>query len=305
MRVLLTGGTGMVGRNIREHPDAARHEVLAPSSDELDLLDSAATASYIARTRPDVVVHAAGVVGGIQANIEQPVRYFTDNMQMGLSIITAARAGGVRRLLNIGSSCMYPRNAENPLREESVLAGELEPTNEGYALAKIGAARLCEYISREDPEYLYRTLIPCNLYGPYDKFGANAHMIPAAIAKVDAAVRAGSREVDIWGTGEARREFMFVGDLAELVLLTLDRFEEIPALLNVGLGYDHTVNEYYEAVGRVLGFEGSFTHDLSKPVGMQRKLVDVSRLTAFGWRASTTLESGIAQTHDYYRTTRA
>lgn len=304
MRILLTGGTGMVGSNIRQHPAAEAHEILAPRSSELDLLDAGATAEYVRRTQPDVVVHAAGVVGGIQANIANPVRFFTANMAMGLNIIGAAREAGVQRFLNIGSSCMYPRDAENPLREEQVLAGELEPTNEGYAIAKIGAARLCEYISREDPSYEYRTIIPCNLYGPYDKFGAAAHMVPAVIAKIHDALQRGDDSVEIWGSGEARREFMYAGDLAEFVFVALDRFADLPPLLNVGLGVDHSVNEYYEAVAAALGYRGTFTHDLSKPVGMNRKLVDVSRLDAFGWHASTSLEAGIRATYTYFLSTR-
>lgn len=302
MRILLTGGTGMVGRNIRLHPKTGEHEMVTPDSAELNLLDASATADYVRQTAPDVVVHAAGLVGGIQANIASPVRFFTENMAMGLNIIGAARAAGVPRFLNIGSSCMYPRDAQNPLREEQVLTGALEPTNEGYAIAKIGAARLCEYISREDPEHEYRTIIPCNLYGPFDKFGANAHMVPAAIAKVDAAVREGRDSVEVWGTGEARREFMFAGDLADFVFTALDRFADLPGLLNVGPGVDHSINEYYAAVAEVLGYTGEFSHDLSKPVGMARKLVDVTRLDEFGWRPPTTLTDGIRATHDYYLT---
>lgn len=302
MRILLTGGTGMVGRNILEHARAADHQVDAPGRDVVDLLDGRAVRDYVRRTRPDVVVHAAGHVGGIQANIAAPVRFFSDNMAMGMNVIHGALEAGVPRLLNIGSSCMYPRNAPNPLREEAILTGELEPTNEGYALAKIAASRLCDYASQERPELAYRTVIPCNLYGRYDKFGANAHMVPAAIAKVHAAVVDGSGPVSIWGAGEARREFMYAADLADFVFAALDRFGELPSLLNVGPGADRTVNAYYEAVAEVLGYDGPFTHDLNKPEGMQRKVVDTARLDAFGWTPNVDLHAGIRRTYEYYLT---
>lgn len=304
MRILLTGGSGMVGRNVLDHERAAEHDIDAPTSATLDLRDPVATQRYIAELRPDVVIHSAGVVGGIQANIDNPVRFFTDNMVMGVNVIHGARSAGVPGLLNLGSSCMYPRDAVNPLREDVVLTGELEPTNEGYALAKIGAARLCQYISREDPRFRYRTVIPCNLYGRHDKFGAGAHMIPAAIAKVDAAVRSGGTEVEIWGTGEARREFMYAGDLAEFLFLALDKFDDLPDMINVGIGRDYSINDYYRTVADVLGYHGRFTHDLSKPVGMNQKLVDTTRLDRLGWAPSTSLEEGVAMTHTYYESVR-
>ena len=161
----------MVGRNLLEHPDSADYAILAPARNELDLLNGQAVAHYLETHRPDAVIHCAGVVGGIQANIANPVTFFASNMQMALNVINGARNADVKQLLNLGSSCMYPRQAVNPLQEDALLTGELEPTNEGYALAKIGAARLCDYIVREDPAFKYKTIIPCNLYGRYDKFG--------------------------------------------------------------------------------------------------------------------------------------
>lgn len=294
----------MVGRNVLEHKAAEQYEIIAPSSSELNLLDAHAVSVYLKRYKPDVVLHCAGIVGGIQANIAAPVRFFADNMQMGLNVIKGAKEAGVTRLLNLGSSCMYPRNAANPLKEETVLTGELEPTNEGYALAKISAARLCDYIHKETPEYLYKTLIPCNLYGRHDKFGAhNAHMIPAVIAKIDKAVQDNATEVEIWGDGEARREFMYAADLADFIFTALARFDELPQLLNVGLGNDFTINEYYQAVADVLGYKGRFVHDLSKPVGMKQKLIDATRLREFGWTHKTSLQDGIRNTYQFYKNT--
>lgn len=306
MKILLTGGAGMVGHNILEHPGMQAHTVLAPPRAELDLMNAAAVDAYIESARPDLVIHAAGTVGGIGANIAAPVKFLTDNMAIGTNIIIGARKAGVPRLLNIGSSCMYPRNAVNPLREEMVLTGELEPTNEGYALAKIASARLCQYISQEDDSLRYRTIIPCNLYGRHDKFDPKkAHMIPAVIAKISDAIERGAGEVEIWGDGEARREFMYAGDLADFILTAIDRFEELPQDMNVGLGHDHSINDYYREIARVLGYRGDFTHDLTKPAGMRQKLVDTSRLETFGWQAATSLEQGLEATLAFYRNGRA
>ena len=303
MRIVLTGGRGMVGRNIADHTDAGLHELIAPPSRELDLTDTAATEAYIARVRPDMIIHAAGRVGGIQANMAHPVEFLVENLDMGRNIVMAARKAGVPRLLNIGSSCMYPRAAPNPLEESAVLTGELEPTNEGYALAKVMTARLCDYVSRSDPQLAYKTLIPCNIFGIHDKFDpAVSHLLPAIIRKVDEASRTGADTVEIWGSGEARREFMFASDLADGIWTAVARFDDLPGMMNMGVGQDHSINDYYAAVARVIGWTGSFTHDLSKPVGMKQKLVSVTLQRQFGWMPSTPLDDAIAQTYAHFRT---
>jgi GDP-L-fucose synthase len=196
---------------------------------------------------------------------------------------------------------MYPRNAPNPLTEELVLAGELEPTNEGYALAKIVTARLCDYIRREQPEFQYKTMIPCNLYGRHDKFSpAHSHLIPAIIHKIHAAQKSGTTTADIWGDGHSRREFMYAGDFADAVMHGLAHFDTMPDLLNIGIGHDYTINEYYAAVAGVIGWQGTFEHDLSKPVGMRQKLVSTARQQAWGWQARTGLAEGIQHTYQYF-----
>lgn len=300
-RLLVTGGNGMVGRNILEHPAAAQWDILAPGSRELDLRDYDAVLSLVREFRPDVVVHAAGKVGGIQANMAHPVDFLLVNLDLGRNIVTAAREAGVPRLLNLASSCMYPRNAPNPLTEDLILKGELEPTNEGYALAKIVTARLCEYIRREQPSLQYKTLIPCNLYGRHDKFAPeHSHLIPAIIHKVHSALRDGCDTVDIWGDGTARREFMYAGDVADAVMHVLDHFEVAPDLLNIGLGHDYSINEYYAVVAEVVGWKGCFRHDLSKPVGMKQKLTSIERQRTLGWMPSTSLRAGIEKTYEFY-----
>ena len=256
------------GRNITESPRSKNHELLTPSHKYLDLLNRDAVAAYLEKNRPNMVIHAAGV----------------------------------KRFINLGSSCMYPRNHDTPLTEDMILTGELEPTNEGYALAKVTCARMCSYIMRENPEYQYKTLIPCNLYGRWDKFlGDKAHMIPAVIHKLYRAVEDGQDVIEIWGDGSARREFMYAGDLADCIWHAVERFDELPPLMNVGTGTDYSVDEYYRAVAQVVGYKGTFTHDLTKPAGMKRKLTDVTRMLKFGWRPQTTLLDGIRQTVEFYR----
>ncbi len=300
MRILITGGRGLVGHNLVELLSSS-HEVLAPSHGEVDLLDSIAVADYISKHKPEMIIHCAGVVGGIQANIKEPTRFLVENFELGKNVIIAAAKAGVPRLINLGSSCMYPRGAPNPLQEDLILSGELEPTNEGYAIAKIAIQRLCVYLNREYPEISYKTIIPCNLYGKWDKFDpAHSHMIPAVIRKLHEAKSKELDSVDIWGSGKARREFMYVGDLADFIVQALLRFESLPDLINVGLGYDYSIDEYYAAVAQVVGYNGLFTHDLQKPEGMVQKLVDITKLKSFGWKAKTKLERGLTITYNYF-----
>lgn len=300
-RILLTGGAGMVGRNVLEHQAIHEFEVFAPPSSELNLLDFRAAQAYLQANKPDMVIHAAGKVGGIQANMREPVGFLMDNLDMGRNIVWAAHQTGVKRLINLGSSCMYPRNHSGALTEDMVLKGELEPTNEGYALAKVVTARLCDYIGREDASYQYKTLIPCNLYGRYDKFDpAHSHLIPAIIHKVHQAKKNGQQTVEIWGDGNARREFMFAGDLADAIVRAITNFDTLPHYMNIGLGHDHTINEYYQAAAQVMGYTGGFVHDLTKPVGMARKLVSVERQHTWGWSPRHTLHDGIEKAYDYY-----
>lgn len=305
-RIFLTGGRGMVGRNILDHPLAVNYDILAPSSIELDLRDSAAIHQFISQKKPDIVVHAAGRVGGIQANILNPVDFLVANTDMGRNVILAAYKAGVPYLLNLASSCIYPRNATNPLSENQILQGELEPTNEGYALAKIFASRLCEYVNRENENNgfsanRYKTLIPCNLYGRYDKFEPeHSHLIPAIIHKIHLAKVEGLAEVEIWGDGTARREFMYAGDLADAIMKSLNEYDQISDLMNIGLGYDHSINDYYQIAAEVIGWNGKFVYDSTKPVGMKQKLVDITRQSKWGWRPSTSLASGIHKAYTFY-----
>lgn len=301
MRILLTGGSGMVGRNLLEHPEISDFEILHPTSKELNLLNYDAIKEYLLHYKPEMIIHTAGRVGGIQANICEPVKFLLDNMDMGRNLVWAARKAEIKKLINISSSCAYPCDGPNPLKEELILTGKLEPTNEAYALAKVVTLRLCEYIKRENSTYQYKTLIPCNMYGRWDKFGPeNSHLIPAIIYKVHLAKKQGQNKVDIWGDGTARREFMYAGEFADCLVHAVRKFESLPDLINVGLGRDYTVNQYYKAVAEVVGFQGEFEHDLSKPVGMKQKLVDISKQKKWGWQVKINLQEGILKTYKFY-----
>ena len=257
MKILLTGASGMVGRNILESPRSQNYELLTPSHKDLDLTDKAAVLNYLEKNRPDMVIHAAGLVGGITANNAEPLKFLVENLDMGRNVIHGAYQAGVKKFINLASSCMYPRNHETPLTEDMILTGELEPTNEGYALAKIACARMCNYITRENPAFQYKTLIPCNIYGCWDKFfGERAHMIPAVIQRLSQAVADGKGEIEIWGDGTARREFMYAGDLADCIWQAVERFNDLPEMMNVGLGFDYSVNDYYAAIAKAVGFNG-------------------------------------------------
>ena len=299
---MLTGGNGMVGRNMLAHPSAETLDVSAPSRTELDLGQQRDVKRFLHDLQPDVVIHAAGKVGGIKANMADPVGFYLHNLQIGTNLLVAARDAGVSRVINLGSTCMYPRDAENPLVETSILSGELEPTNEGYALAKIGVQRLGQYLSSSGVPLEVKTIIPCNLYGPFDKFDElNAHLIPAVLRKLHMAKENGDESVTIWGDGTARREFMYAGDLAGLLWRCCVEFDTLPSLMNAGIGRDHSITDYYPIAADVVGYEGRFVYDTSQPTGMQQKLANSKLAAAWGWKAETDLREGLTKTYDYFR----
>lgn len=301
MRILLTGASGMVGQSVQSHKSFLDYEWLTPSSKSLNLLNYSSVSDYVRSHKPDMVIHAAGRVGGIQANIREGSRFLVENLDMGRNVLLASAQVGVPRLLNLASSCIYPKDRDGSLSENDVLTGPLEPTNEGYALAKIAVLRLASLISKESKHLSYKTLIPSNLYGPYDNFDPSwSHMIPSIISKIHAAKVGAQESVEIWGDGEARREFLFVDDLAKAIYRAITYFDSLPSLMNVGLGIDYSVNEYYKAAARVIGFEGSFTYNLNMPTGMRRKLSDIALARSWGWSPTHTLESGLALTYEFY-----
>lgn len=301
MKILITGATGMLGRNILDVLLTESYDVFCPSRKDLNLFNEEAICKYLEKIAPDLIIHCAGKVGGIQANVNDPLGFFLENLEMGKNLILAAYKIGIRNFLNMGSSCMYPRNVQNPLRESQILTGELEPTNEGYALAKVTIQRLCSYITNKNPLFRYVTLIPCNLYGIYDKFDPiQAHLIPAAIQKIHSAKKNHESKVSIWGDGTARREFLYAGDAADFIVKNIHCFHEWPLLMNLSAINDRSITEYYEIIKSVIGYSGVFHYDLSKPVGMKQKLLDPHAQTLLNWSPITSLEEGIEKTYRYF-----
>jgi GDP-L-fucose synthase len=301
MKILLTGSSGMVARNFLDHKFISNYTLLTPSSSELDLRNFELVKKYLEKQKPELIIHTAGIVGGIEANLRDPVKFFLENLDIGRNIVWAARNFGVKKLINLGTSCMYPINLQTPLKEEFILKGELEPTNEAYALAKIMTARLCQYIKNEDSNFQYKTIIPCNLYGRHDNFNPGySHLIPAAIYKIHEAKKKRKKTVEIWGNGLARREFLYAGDFADALMNAIIKFNSLPDVINIGLGYDFTVQEYYEKVAEVVGYNGSFVYNLHKPVGTMQKLVSIERQKKWGWCANSNLKFGIENTYEYY-----
>ena len=291
----------MVSKNILENKNSLDHEFITSSTGDLNLIDRNSVRDRLKKEMPDMVIHTAGVVSGIHANIANPVKYMTDNTYMGLNVIMEAYSLGIPNLLNFGSSCMYPRNIGKGLTEEHILKGELEPTNEGYALSKIMTTRLCEYIMRETKDIYYKTIIPCNIYGRHDNFDPNfSHLVPAVIRKLDEAVDARIDKVDIWGDGKSRREFVSAKEVANFIFWIIDNMEKLPQNINFGLGFDYTILEYYQEIAKVVGFQGEFTFDLSKPSGMKQKLCDIQKLNELGWKSTVTLNEGLQETYDFY-----
>lgn len=296
VKIVVTGAGGMLGRALIAAITSARPDdhVVPLTRHDADLRDQDAVRHFFETARPDLVLHAAARVGGIAANIAHPTAYLAENLAIDSHVIESAREFGVTDLVYFGSSCMYPRDYRQPLVEDDMLAAPLEPTNEGYAIAKIAGSKLCEYISREHG-LNYRTLIPSNLYGPHDHFGSAAsHLVAAAIFKAHEAKRSGAASIDVWGDGTARREFTYVGDLASWVAGNLDHVQNWEPRMNVGYGDDHSVLEYYRFALEAVGYDCQLITDPSKPAGMHQKLMDSSlAATRHAWHPNTDIKTGM------------
>lgn len=289
----VAGHRGMVGSALcRALARAGCEDVLTAPSSELDLRDQRATSDYVAENRPDVILVAAAKVGGIHANDTYPADFLYDNVMIAANLLRAAYETGVSRVLFLGSSCIYPKFAPQPIREDSLLTGALEPTNEAYAIAKIAGLKLCEYYRRQHGR-LFHSAMPCNLYGIGDNYHPeNSHVIPGLIRRFHEAKLAGAASVAIWGSGTPRREFLFADDLADACLHLL-ALEDPPSLVNVGAGADVTIRELAELVAAAVGFEGEILNDPSKPDGTPRKLMDSSLIGRLGWQPKIGLEEGL------------
>ncbi|QGP56141.1 GDP-L-fucose synthase [Piscirickettsia salmonis] len=299
-KMLVLGASGMVGQSLCSFLEINDYsKIYQPKRAELDLLSQNQVYRYFQKNKFDIVILLAAKVGGIQANIKDPVGFYLENTLIGTNIVKAALDAEVSILLNIASSCMYPKNREK-LHENDLLTGALESTNEGYALAKIGTTAFCRYVNQQY-KLNFKTLIPCNLYGPFDNFDpVSSHMIPGVIRKLHESKEARKSVIDIWGNGEARREFMYVDDLSQCILKALENIDCLPEIMNVGMGVDYSINEYYKVIAEVIGYMGEYKHDLSRPVGMKKKLLDTQQALEWGWQALTPLKVGIEKTYQYF-----
>lgn len=302
-RVCVAGQRGLVGSALVRRLRAEGFEDLVlPTRQELDLTDAVAVQQYLRATRPRYVFLAAARVGGILANRDHPADFIRDNMAIGLNVITAAYEAGVEKLLYLGSSCIYPRDAPQPIREDYLLTGPLEPTNEPYAVAKIAGIRLAQAYARQHGAN-FISVMPTNLYGPGDNFEpTTSHVLPALIRKFHEAAGDGVGHVTVWGTGKPRREFLYVDDLADACVFVMRHHHDPQQILNIGTGRDIAISELADMIAGVVGFEGEIVYDTRMPDGTPRKLLDTSRLEALGWRATTPLREGIQRTVEWFVT---
>jgi GDP-L-fucose synthase len=303
--IYVAGHLGMVGSAlVRRLSKAGFDKILTRSRSELDLLDRSAVRAFFERERPAIVVDAAAKVGGIAANNEQPVEFLLQNTSIQNNIIEAAADFGARKLLFLGSSCIYPKFAPQPIREDSLLTGALEPTNDAYAIAKIAGIKLCQAYTRQCGK-TFISAMPTNLYGPNDNFDLHsAHVLPALIRKTHEAKKRGEGTLAVWGTGTPRREFLHVDDLADACLFLLERYDS-PEIINIGCGEDVTIRELAETVCDVLAFKGELVFDATKPDGTPRKLLDTNTLFDMGWRPSISLRDGIRTVYDWFLAAKA
>jgi GDP-L-fucose synthase len=300
-RIFVAGHRGLVGSAIcRKLRSSGYENLILRDRAELDLADASAVKTFFTAEKPDYVFLAAARVGGILANSSRPAEFIHDNLAIEINVIDAAYRSGVKKLQFLGSSCIYPKLAPQPMREEYLLTGPLEPTNEWYAVAKIAGIKLAQAYSQQ---YGFRaiSLMPTNLYGPGDNFDlASSHVLPALIRKFHEAKTQNADQVIIWGTGSPRREFLHVDDLADAALFLMLHYDS-PEIINVGTGQDITIGELAECIGAIVGYSGALVFDSSKPDGTPRKLLDISRLQSLGWTPKITLADGIAETYQWFR----
>lgn len=303
-RIWVAGHTGMVGSAVVRRLERENCEVVTIGRQELDLRDAAATLDWLSDTRPDAVVMAAATVGGIRANDTYPATFLHDNLAIADSTIHGAFKAGVRRLVYLGSSCIYPKLAPQPMRVDSLLTGPLEPTNEWYAIAKIAGLKLCQAYRRQHGVD-FVTAMPCNLYGPHDNFDLEgSHVIPALLRRFSEAAAAGAAEVEVWGTGRPLREFLHVDDAADALVTVLGRYRGEPAI-NIGDGREITIADLAHRIARLVGYRGTLRFDSSKPDGAPRKVLDCSEIRALGWAPSIDLDAGLTQMYQWYLSQRA
>jgi GDP-L-fucose synthase len=301
--ILITGGRGMVGSALiaRLKKDKFTN-LLIPTSKELDLTSQKNVSDYFSKNKIDYVFHLAAKVGGIAANIESPAYFLYENLVIQSNVIHAAYQNKIKKLLFLGSSCIYPKDYKQPLKEEYLLADKLEPTNEGYAISKIAGLKLCEYYNKQYGTN-FISLMPCNLYGENDHFETkNSHVISSLIYKFTKAKKENLPTVEVWGTGKARREFLYAGDVADAMIFFMKNYDakDMPSFVNIGSGKDISIKELASVIKKIVGYKGKIIFDTSKPDGMLKKLLDVKKATKLGWKQKTPIEIGLKKTITWY-----
>ena len=299
-KILITGSNGMLGRNIINDKKFKRFKLIKLSREQFDLKNQKKMINYLKKLMPDLIIHCAAKVGGIGDNFKNNLQYFKENVDINNSVILSAKKVGIKRLINFGSSCMYPVSAKKPLKENYISLNNLEKTNIGYALSKIVSMETCKIVN-QDKKFNYKTLIPCNLYGPYDNFDLEkGHMLQSAIKKIYVAKKNNEDSIEIWGKGTAKREFMYIKDFVDFIFILLKKFDKAPNVINVGTGREYSVKKYYENVLKILKFNPKIVYLKNKPEGQISKVLDVKISRKLGWKYKTNLKDGIKKTIKFY-----
>jgi len=304
MKVYVAGSKGFVGQGILKKLNECKYEVITTPR-ELDLRNMYLVKSFFEKNKPEWVFDCAAVVGGISKNIKEPYKFLLDNLQIQNNIIDFSIQYGVKKVLFLGSSCIYPKDYRQPLVEEDLLAAPLEPTNEGYAIAKIAGLKLCEYANRTQNNTKFISLMPCNLYGPGDHFDLErSHVLSALVKKIVDAHITGQKNVEVWGSGNPKREWLYIDDLADGAIWAMNNLESTSTFLNIGVGVDISIKYLAEKISCLVGYTGELYFNTSKPEGMMKKCLDVSKINQLGWKAKTPFEKGLQETIEYYRSIR-
>jgi GDP-L-fucose synthase len=301
--VLVTGASGMLGQHLVPMLEDKGHRVLTPSREDVDLTDAAATSAYMDSTQIDAVIHCAAFVAGIASSKASKHHSFDANVSMGMNLIRSCLDNGITTLLNVGSATVYPSDAPQPLSERSLGQGAFEGPIEGYALSKYVVYRACA-MANEQHDVSFKTILPCNLFGPYDNFSLETgHMLPAILHRMHQAKEQNNSPIVIWGDGSAQREFLYAADLADFICFSLENYEDLPEVMNVGSGVEVSVNEMHQHMAKITGYSGELKHDLSKPVGRLRRSLDLQHQQQLGWSPKTPFEEALAITYEYLRGT--
>ena len=304
-KILITGSSGLVGNSLIKLLNIKDYKILTPSSKKLNLLNLNSIKSYLKKNKPDQIIHLAGYIGGIGANISEPVNFLQENLLMGINLIKSSYKLNIKNFLNMGSSCIYPPNLKNPIKENQLLQGNVELSNEGYAIAKIATIKLCEYISK-NYNYNYFSLIPCNIYGPHDKFDEKkGHVVGSLIKKILTAKESNKKNVEIWGSGKPSRELIYVDDVAKAIIKFMFNKTLINKKIywiNIGTGMDHKIDAIVKKIAKIIDYKGKFVYNLEKPDGAKSKLMNINLSKKFGWSAKINLNHGLKKTIHWYKT---